>query len=127
MSVELVVRFGYGALLPWVCRQDDGTLRAIAGPDHLTYAPSHLPRPTQWNRRSAQSDRAVLVRMSAQARIEEGERHSAVMRSPITLIALTYGPTGGIVAAPTLACRRAWAAFATGITGCAMPRFRCSR
>jgi GH15 family glucan-1,4-alpha-glucosidase len=33
MSMELVVRFGYGALVPWVYRQDDGTLRAIAGPD----------------------------------------------------------------------------------------------
>ena len=33
MSMELVVRFGYGALVPWVHRQDDGTLRAIAGPD----------------------------------------------------------------------------------------------
>ena len=38
---------------------------------------------------------------SAQARIEEGERHGAVMRSLITLKALTYAPTGGIVAAPT--------------------------
>ena len=33
MRMELVVRFGYGALVPWVHRLDDGTLRAIAGPD----------------------------------------------------------------------------------------------
>lgn len=35
MRTELVVRFGYGALVPWVTRQADGTMRAIAGPDQL--------------------------------------------------------------------------------------------
>ena len=30
---ELVLRFGYGALVPWVTRLQDGTRRAIAGPD----------------------------------------------------------------------------------------------
>src|SRR5205807_1097261 len=25
--------FGYGAIVPWVTRLDDGTLRAVAGPD----------------------------------------------------------------------------------------------
>jgi GH15 family glucan-1,4-alpha-glucosidase len=34
MRMELVVRFGYGAIVPWVRRQDFG-LRAIAGPDAL--------------------------------------------------------------------------------------------
>jgi GH15 family glucan-1,4-alpha-glucosidase len=33
MRTELVVRFGYGALVPWVHRQDDATLRAIGGSD----------------------------------------------------------------------------------------------
>ncbi len=33
MRSELVLRFGYGAIVPWVTRMDDGTLRAIAGPD----------------------------------------------------------------------------------------------
>jgi len=33
MRTELVVRFSYGALVPWVHRLDDGTLRAISGPD----------------------------------------------------------------------------------------------
>ena len=33
MTSELVLRFGYGAIVPWVTRLDDGTLRAIAGPD----------------------------------------------------------------------------------------------
>src|SRR5687768_4168623 len=33
MRSELVVRFDYGSVVPWVTRLDDGTLRAIAGPD----------------------------------------------------------------------------------------------
>ena len=33
MSTELVIRFGYGAIVPWVTRLEDGTLRAVAGPD----------------------------------------------------------------------------------------------
>src|SRR5258707_439855 len=33
MSTKLVLRFGYGSIVPWVTRLDDGTLRAIAGPD----------------------------------------------------------------------------------------------
>ncbi len=35
MRTDLVIRFGYGARIPWVQRLDDGTLRAIAGPDQL--------------------------------------------------------------------------------------------
>jgi hypothetical protein len=30
---ELILRFGYGAIIPWVTRADDRSLRAIAGPD----------------------------------------------------------------------------------------------
>ena len=30
------MRFGYGAIVPWVTRLEDGTLRAVAGPDMLT-------------------------------------------------------------------------------------------
>ncbi len=33
MHTELVVRFDYGSLVPWVTRLEDGTLRAIKGPD----------------------------------------------------------------------------------------------
>jgi hypothetical protein len=35
MDTELVLRFGYGAIVPWVTRLDDGTLRAIAGPEMI--------------------------------------------------------------------------------------------
>ena len=33
MCGQLAIRFGYGAIVPWVTRLDDGTLRAVAGPD----------------------------------------------------------------------------------------------
>ena len=35
MRMELVTRFDYGSIVPWVSRQDDGRLRFIAGPDRL--------------------------------------------------------------------------------------------
>ncbi len=35
MRTELVVRFDYGAIVPWVSQQDDGRLQFIAGPDRL--------------------------------------------------------------------------------------------
>src|SRR5712691_300538 len=43
MCTELVLRFGYGAVVPWVTRLDDGMLRAIAGPDMVVLrTPVHL-------------------------------------------------------------------------------------
>jgi GH15 family glucan-1,4-alpha-glucosidase len=35
IQMELVLRFGYGSIVPWVHRQPDGTLRAIAGADQV--------------------------------------------------------------------------------------------
>lgn len=35
MRMELVIRFDYGSLVPWVTRLSDGTLKAVAGPDML--------------------------------------------------------------------------------------------
>ena len=32
---ELIMRFGYGSIVPWVSRCDDGSLQAVAGPDRL--------------------------------------------------------------------------------------------
>ncbi len=133
MRTELVLRFGYGAVVPWVRRLKDGTLRAIAGPDQvvlhtpapirgedartvgeftviagevvpftLSYAPSHLPLPEAVDPQAAlDATERFWTGWSGRARIEEGERRQAVMRSLITLKALTYAPTGGIVAAPT--------------------------
>ena len=34
MHTELMLRFGYGAVVPWVTRLENGALRAIAGPGH---------------------------------------------------------------------------------------------
>jgi len=36
MQMELVIRFGYGSIVPWVQRQADGSLLAVGGPDALT-------------------------------------------------------------------------------------------
>ena len=33
MCMELIVRFGYGCIVPWVTRQPNRTLRIVAGPD----------------------------------------------------------------------------------------------
>ena len=47
MTMELVLRFGYGAIVPWVSRLDDGLLRAIAGPDMvLLHTPVHVKATT---------------------------------------------------------------------------------
>jgi len=35
MRTELVVRFEYGSVVPWVSRQDDSRLELTAGPDRL--------------------------------------------------------------------------------------------
>ena len=35
MKTEIVFRFDYGSIVPWVSRLDDGSLRAIAGPDMI--------------------------------------------------------------------------------------------
>ena len=133
MRMELVVRFGYGARVPWVNRQEDNTLRAIAGPDQvvlrtpvairgktnetvgefvvsagetvpftLSYAPSHLSPPDPVDPYAAlEATEQFWTEWSGRARRTEDEHRAIVMRSLITLKALTYAPTGGIVAAPT--------------------------
>jgi GH15 family glucan-1,4-alpha-glucosidase len=44
MRTELVLRFDYGALVPWVTRMDDGTLRVIAGPEMVVLRTTALLR-----------------------------------------------------------------------------------
>ncbi len=132
MGTELILRFGYGAVVPWVTRLENGALRAIAGPDMvvlrtpvhvkgqdmttvgefiisrgettpfvLTYSPSHKPVPPAPDPTAAlQATEKFWQDWSAKCR-PAGEWSDAVRRSAITLKALTYGPTGGIVAAPT--------------------------
>lgn len=132
MGTELILRFGYGAIVPWVTRLEDGTLRAIAGPDMmilrtpvhlrgrdlttvgeftvnkddtipfvLSYLPSHRPLRAGLDPAAALHDTEEFWRdWSAKCR-PAGPWSEAVVRSMITLKALTYAPTGGMVAAPT--------------------------
>ena len=131
LAVELIVRFDYGSIVPWVRRADE-RWRAIAGPDGLElYTPVHLegrgatsaaeftvaaresvPFVLGWfpanDPRQIPDDASALVDRTTErwsnwsARCEySGEWREPVLRSLITLEALTYEPTGGIVAAPT--------------------------
>ncbi len=67
----------------------------------LSYGPSHLPAPDPIDPFAAlQETEDFWTDWCSRARYE-GEHRKLVMRSLITLKALTYEPTGGIVAAPT--------------------------
>ncbi|MBL1089183.1 MULTISPECIES: glycoside hydrolase family 15 protein [Streptomyces] len=67
----------------------------------LTWHPSHEPRPDQIEPFGALDDTLEdWQTWSARCRYD-GPYREAVVRSLITLKALTYAPTGGIVAAPT--------------------------
>jgi GH15 family glucan-1,4-alpha-glucosidase len=133
LRMQLVIRFGLGADIPWVKKSADGSaLLAICGPDMtvlrtpvetrgenlttvadfsvgegetvpfvLTYGPSHLPVPDAIDPALAMQETETFWKeWSARCTYEGGER-DLVMRSLVTLKALTYAPTGGIVAAPT--------------------------
>src|SRR6516162_1931644 len=132
LHLDLVLRFGYGVIVPWVTRLEDGTLRAIAGPDMvllrtpvhtrgenlttvgvftvgagervpflLTYEPSHAPSPPAVPAQAELEATEKFWQGWVSARRPAGPWSELVQRSLITLKALTYAPTGGIVAAPT--------------------------
>jgi GH15 family glucan-1,4-alpha-glucosidase len=67
----------------------------------LTYGPSHLPLPEPINPAHALEDTEDFWTEWCSYCTYEGDCRELVMRSLITLKALTYAPTGGIVAAPT--------------------------
>lgn len=67
----------------------------------LTHAPSHLPLPEPVDPLKALADTEVFWRDWAAGCGYKGPWSEAVRRSLITLKALTYRPTGGIVAAAT--------------------------
>jgi GH15 family glucan-1,4-alpha-glucosidase len=141
MRMDLVIRFDYGSIVPWVQRSDHG-ITAIAGPDmvrlrsdvpvhgedfhtlaefelsegqsarfDLSWHPSHEREPRQVDHDDAVhdterwwrewSDRCSFGEGSCDAALDQPHWSEAVKRSLITLKALTYAPTGGIVAAPT--------------------------
>jgi GH15 family glucan-1,4-alpha-glucosidase len=131
MRMELVLRFDYGSIVPWV-RNVEGALVAIAGPDAvllrtpvehegrnlrthasftvsegqrvpfvLRWFPSNEPVPEAIEPERALDDAVSFWEEWAEQCSYEGEWHDAVHRSLLTLKALTFAPTGGIVAAPT--------------------------
>ena len=131
MRMELIVRFDYGSIVPWVRRIDDATA-CIAGPDGLclrtpvetrgedlstvadfavsegeqvpfvlTWYPSNEPLPREIEPGRALVETQAWWRQWADACTYEGPWRDEVLRSLIVLKALTYEPTGGIVAAPT--------------------------
>jgi GH15 family glucan-1,4-alpha-glucosidase len=132
MHTQFILRFGYGAIVPWVEKLDDETLRAIAGPDmvvlrspvalvgrHLTHAAdftiaageqvpfvliyglSHLPPPNPLKGQERLEETEAIWSEWAKRCRPAGRWSDVVVRSVMTLKALTYAPTGGIVAAPT--------------------------
>lgn len=131
MRMELILRFDYGASVPWV-RRIDGALNAVAGPDAvelrtpietqgeglstvadfvvaagervpfvLTWHPSHLAPPAGIDAEDAVAQTEHWWRTWSARCTSGGEFHDVVVRSLITLKALTYEPTGGLIAAPT--------------------------
>jgi GH15 family glucan-1,4-alpha-glucosidase len=131
IRMDLALRFNYGASTPWVTSIDDGIKAIVgpdlvvlrtAAPligQHMTtvseftvnagesvhfvmsYGPSHLPPPPVIDvDQSLQATQAFWEEWS-RACAYTGPYRNAVMRSLITLKALTYRLTGGIVAAVT--------------------------
>jgi GH15 family glucan-1,4-alpha-glucosidase len=135
-ATEIVIRFDYGASVPWVTRLEDngsqGGIQAVAGPDRLTlrtpvhlvgddmrtvgefsvfagetipfvldYTSSHQAAPHSIDPVAALAATEALWRSWSDRCPSVGPWTSAVKRSLITLKALTYEPTGGIVAAAT--------------------------
>jgi GH15 family glucan-1,4-alpha-glucosidase len=131
MRMQLVIRFDYGSIVPWVRRIERG-IRAIAGPDtlllradtalrgadlttvaefevaegervgfDLSWQASHENMPPECDvARAIQDTTEWWEAWSARCRYK-GPWKDIVLRSLITLKAMTYAPTGGIVAAPT--------------------------
>src|SRR5579884_111346 len=131
MRTELVIRFDYGSIVPWVQRVDGG-LSATAGPDRLLlfsnvplhgvgytsvadftvsagqreaftllYHQSHEPPPPPTDPDWAVQATTAWWERWAAACSIQGKWREPIVRSLVTLKMLTYYPTGGIVAAAT--------------------------
>ena len=131
MHMELIIRFDYGQIVPWV-RKRHGGLEAIAGPDGLilrtpvqtqgkdlttiaefeikegdripfvlTWFQSHQEPPREIHAEHALRDTEKFWKNWAEQCRRKTDWDDALVRSLITLKGLTYGPTGGIVASAT--------------------------
>lgn len=67
----------------------------------LTYGPSHLDPPEPIDPEIALQETDTFWKEWCSHCTRDGEYHDLILRSLITLKALTFAPTGGIVAAPT--------------------------
>jgi GH15 family glucan-1,4-alpha-glucosidase len=131
MQMELSIRFDYGATVPWVTRNEGGihavagpdlvvlrTKAPLAGEDLttvsefivnegesvdfvMTYGRSHLHAPRTIDVNKAIAETQIFWEQWAAQCSYQGPYRDIVERSLITLKALTYRPTGGIVAAVT--------------------------
>jgi GH15 family glucan-1,4-alpha-glucosidase len=131
MRMELTIRFDYGSIVPWVRHIDGAlhaiagpdsvwlrTPVPVRGenwstvadftvtegqrvPFMLTWHASHRPAPRRINPIRALGDTEAWWGQWASHVDYAGGWQDAVIRSLLTLKALTYAPTGGIVAAPT--------------------------
>jgi GH15 family glucan-1,4-alpha-glucosidase len=131
MSTELIVRFDYGSVVPWV-RKGNAGLVAIAGPDSLriqsdvelrgenlttvgafdvvegqtisfalSWHPSYVKEVRPFDPVAVVDGAERGWRRWSEHCTYDGEWRAAVLRSLITLKALTHNATGGIIAAPT--------------------------
>lgn len=131
VQLELILRADYGALVPWVRRHATGitaiagpdffslhspveltnkdfrttaAFTVAAGqrlPFVLTWNESHLDPPPVLDAEAALEDTERFWHTWSGSCRYQGPWRDAVVRSALTLKALTYEPTGGIVAAPT--------------------------
>jgi GH15 family glucan-1,4-alpha-glucosidase len=131
MEMELIVRFEYGAITPWVTATGDGLLM-VAGSDglrfhspvpltgrdqttvasfeigpgtrrafSLTWFPSTAPVPLPLDSLAARAHTRRWWRNWVDLCTYDGEWRDDVIRSLITLKALTYEPSGAVCAAAT--------------------------
>jgi GH15 family glucan-1,4-alpha-glucosidase len=131
MSMEAVFRFDYGRIVPWVRSRDYGlsavagpdalqlrtpvpmhgeNLKTVASfqvaegeriPFTLTWYPSHLDESDERDPLKLLDETEEYWRQWSVRCQHVGKWRPQVIRSLITLKALTFSPTGGMVAAPT--------------------------
>lgn len=131
MQLELSIRYDFGRIVPWLreadgrvdaiagpdglvlaspieMKIDNGTVRAefsvAAGqrvPFTLTWHPSFERPPESPNAQKALDDTSAWWKQWASHSRVDGPYADAIVRSLLTVKALTYGPSGGIVAAAT--------------------------